>query len=105
MKVGFMKKRDMKMKQIQNIPNEESFCSYAGSAIYTKTRQSSGRQRRFIRTCTDILCLLGDACTWMSNRRRGLLRSFLKSDHARLCDTKVPVTSLLFWSDLSKTLK
>lgn len=58
-----------------------------------------------LRTCTDILCLLGDACTWMSNRRRGLLRSFLKSDHARLCDTKVPVTSLLFWSDLSKTLK
>lgn len=41
----------------------------------------------------------------MSNRRRELLRPFLKSYHAGLCDTKVPVTSLLFWSNLSKTLK
>lgn len=58
-----------------------------------------------LRTRTDIICLLGDACTWMSNRRRELLKLFFKSDHAGLCDTKVTVTSLLFWSDLLKTLK
>lgn len=34
-----------------------------------------------------------------------MLRPFLKSDHAGSCDTKVPVTSLLFWSDVSKSLK
>lgn len=34
-----------------------------------------------------------------------MLKSVLKSDHAGLCDTNVPVTSLLFGDDLSKTLK
>uniref|UniRef100_A0A8W8MCD8 Uncharacterized protein n=1 Tax=Magallana gigas TaxID=29159 RepID=A0A8W8MCD8_MAGGI len=37
--------------------------------------------------------------------RRDILRPVLKSDHAGLCDTNVPVTSLLFGDDLSKTWK
>lgn len=88
-----------------NKHNEECFCSYAGSAIYTTQDKAVEGKEDSVWTRTDILCLLGDACTWMSNRRRELLRPFLKSDHAGLCDTKVPVTSLLFRSDLSKTLK
>lgn len=34
-----------------------------------------------------------------------MLNPVLKSDYAGLCDTNVPVTSLLFGEDLSKTLK
>lgn len=105
MKIGFMKKRDMKMTQIQTCITKSAFAVMQVAQYILKQDKAVEGKEDAVRACTDILCLLGDACTSMSYRRRELLRPVLKSDHAGLCDTNVPVTSLLFGDDLSKTLK
>jgi hypothetical protein len=94
----------MKMTQIQTCVTKSAFAVMQVAQYVLKQKPGEGKEDA-VRACTDIICLLGDANTSISHRRRELLKPVLKSDHAGLSDINVPVTSLLFGDDLSKTLK
>lgn len=103
MSVGVTKKRDLRLMNIQKAVTKSSFavCKIAEVLLKPDIKEE---QDSMIRTCTDVLSLLGHANTAISLHRRDLLKPVLKGDSS-LCDSNVPVTSFLFGDDLPKSLK
>ena len=107
MKQGFLKKRDLRLINIQSSLTKSAFAAIEVAQYLLKQEQKEeGKEGKeaAIRACTDIIYMLGHANTSLSLQRRELLKPVLKSD-AGLCDASVPLTSQLFGDDLSKTLK
>ncbi|KAK3106382.1 hypothetical protein FSP39_018857 [Pinctada imbricata] len=102
-KQNFTKKRDLRLMNIQSAVTK-STCAILNVAqsLLNKDSEKHGED---IKHCLDAIYLLGHTNTALSMQRRELLRPVLKSDHAGLCDSNIPVTSLLFGDDLPKSLK
>ena len=103
-KQNFTKKRDLRLMNIQSVVSK-SACAVLNVAHSLLNTTDSEKHGADIRNCLDAIYLLGHANTALSMQRRELLKPVLKSDHAGLCDSNIPITSQLFGDDLSKSLK
>jgi hypothetical protein len=102
-KQNFTKRRDLRMMNIQSVVSKSACAILSVAQSLLKT--DSVKHADDIRNCLDAIYMLGHANTALSMQRREQLRPVLKSDHAGLCDSNIPITSLLFGDDLSKSLK
>ena len=103
-KQNFVKKRDLRFMSVQSAITK-STCAVLQVAEKLLKLESNENNERMIRTCIDAVFLMGHANTSLSLQRRDLLKPVLKSDHAGLCDSNIPITSMLFGDDLPKSLK
>jgi hypothetical protein len=102
MNQGFMKTIYLSLMKIQSNLTKAAFAMIKATEMLVAGNNNT---EATVRACTDAICLIGNANTQLSLKRRELLKPVLKKDAAGLCDKNVPITALLFGDDLPKILK